>query len=159
MTPHGDGLLFLVNCTCHDSHSHGCAHSIHLVGSYCIFIVNTLVSVGLLLIHVKGYSAFQWNPPVRAPRIIVILYFVCNVLLLIVPFIPPTEGRPTYRNLPYWVSDITLLPKRRAEQGFALVPFCHSLCSVAYRVRILVLFRGLAPSDERLHLRKGVCTS
>ncbi|KAF8622990.1 hypothetical protein AX15_006586 [Amanita polypyramis BW_CC] len=85
VTPHGDGLLFLIS-----------------LGSYCILIINTLVSVGLLFIHVKGYSAFQWNPPVRAPRIIVILYFVSNVLLLIVPFIPPTVGRPTYRDLPYW---------------------------------------------------------
>ncbi|KAF8678630.1 hypothetical protein AX14_004685 [Amanita brunnescens Koide BX004] len=85
VTPPGDGFVFLLS-----------------LGAYCVFIVNTLVSIGLLLIHVKGYNAFQWDPPVRSPRSIVIAYFVSNVLLLIAPFIPPGEGRVIYQNLPYW---------------------------------------------------------
>ncbi|KAF8324518.1 APC amino acid permease [Amanita rubescens] len=84
-TPPGDGFVFLLS-----------------LGIYCIFIVNTLVSIGLLLIHVKGFSMFQWNPTVRTPRFIVIAYFVSNVLLLIAPFIPSSKGRLIYQYLPYW---------------------------------------------------------
>ena len=110
------------------------------VGAYCVFIVNTLVSIGLLLIHVKGYNAFQWDPPVRSPRSIVIAYFVSNVLLLIAPFIPPGEGRVIYQNLPYWVSKRRLCLRSRHVltrcfhflQSHAVSAFGVALIGLAY---------------------------
>lgn len=115
VTPPGDGFLFLLSrtycplplflyrCVTRNADLYSSSFK-NLVGAYCVFIVNTLVSIGLLLIHVKGYNAFEWDPPVRTPRFIVIAYFVSNILLLVAPFIPPGEGRQIYENLPYWVS-------------------------------------------------------
>ena len=108
----------------------------NLVGAYCVFIINTLVSIGLLLIHVKGYSAFDWDPPVRTPRSIVIAYFISNILLLVAPFTPPGEGRVVYENLPYWVS-------KRHAYAFCLEPVSLT-CRCRFSPGSLMPLRRLA---------------
>ncbi|KAG5641925.1 hypothetical protein DXG03_003971 [Asterophora parasitica] len=81
----GDAYLVLVNSS-----------------MYSISLVNTLVSFGLLLLYTPLYRQRNWSPPFRAPKSIIAIFFLSNVFLVIVPFIPPTPGSRTYTRLPYW---------------------------------------------------------
>ncbi|KAJ8693847.1 hypothetical protein PTI98_008801 [Pleurotus ostreatus] len=50
----------------------------------------------------------QWYPPFRAPKILLIGFFISNLLLIVVPLVPPAPrpdgGRGgVYKSLPYWV--------------------------------------------------------
>jgi hypothetical protein len=64
-------------------------------------VVNTLISFGLLLLYIPSYRIWDWNPPFRAPKTIISVYFLSNLFLVVVPFFPPTSR--TYEKLPYWV--------------------------------------------------------
>ena len=72
-----------------------------LVASYGMTVVNTLISFGLLLLYMPSYRIWDWNPPFRAPKTIIFIYFLSNLFLVIVPFFPPASR--TYEKLPYWV--------------------------------------------------------
>ncbi|EIW77194.1 APC amino acid permease [Coniophora puteana RWD-64-598 SS2] len=85
ITPPGDAYLFVVN-----------------LSSYPLTIYNTLVSGGLLLLYTPAYKSFGWNPPFRAYKSATIFFFVSNVFLLLVPYVPPAPGHGVYKNLPYW---------------------------------------------------------
>lgn len=73
------------------------------VSSYSLSLVNTLVSFGLLLLYMPSYRVWDWNPPYRAPKIIISIFFLSNIFLVVVPFFPPVMGSRTYEKLPYWV--------------------------------------------------------
>ena len=69
--------------------------------SYGRIVIYALVSFGLLLLYLPSYRIWDWNPPFRAPKFIISVYFLSNVFLLVAPFFPPASR--TYENLPYWV--------------------------------------------------------
>jgi hypothetical protein len=71
------------------------------VVSYAMTVVNTLISFGLLLLYMPSYRIWDWNPPFRAPKTIISVYFLSNLFLVVVPFFPPASR--TYEKLPYWV--------------------------------------------------------
>jgi hypothetical protein len=79
-----------------------------LVSSYCTTLVNTFVSLGLLLLHTQPYKLWTWNPPFKAPKILIVLFFISNIFLLVIPFLPPFKGSRTYERLAYWVSTSVL---------------------------------------------------
>ncbi|KAF8970051.1 APC amino acid permease [Flammula alnicola] len=99
--PPGDAYLFLIS-----------------LSSYSLSLVNTAVSLGLLLLYTRSYRVWDWNPPFHAPKAIVLLFFLSNVFLVLVPFFPPIPGSRTYEKLPYWSHPVG---------GFAV-----SLIGVAY---------------------------
>ncbi|KAF8655593.1 hypothetical protein AX16_003014 [Volvariella volvacea WC 439] len=82
--PAGDAYLFMIS-----------------LSSYSLNLVNTLVSFGLLLLHTPAYRTWNWDPPYRAPKSLIILFFISNVFLVIVPLIPPA-GTRVYEKLPHW---------------------------------------------------------
>ena len=71
------------------------------VSSYASTVVNTMVSFGLLLLYMPSYRIWDWNPPFRAPKSIIFIYFLSNFFLVVVPLFPPASR--TYEKLPYWV--------------------------------------------------------
>ena len=71
------------------------------VSSYAVTVVNTLISFGLLLLYMPSYRIWDWNPPFRAPKTIISVYFLSNFFLVVMPFFPPASR--TYEKLPYWV--------------------------------------------------------
>ncbi|EDR06686.1 APC amino acid permease [Laccaria bicolor S238N-H82] len=83
--PPGDVYLFLIS-----------------LSSYSASLVNALVAFGLLLLYTNSYRSWDWNPPFRAPKLLVMVFFISNIFLIAVPFIPPTSGSKTYETLPYW---------------------------------------------------------
>jgi len=83
--PPGDAYLFLIT-----------------LSSYSLSLINAAVSFGLLLLYTRCYRRWNWDPPFRAPKAIVILFFLSNLFLVVVPFFPPISGSGTYRKLPYW---------------------------------------------------------
>jgi len=87
------------------------------VASYPLSLINTLISAGLLYIHLrpKAMLGLGWNPPFRAYTAAVWLFFVSNVFLIIVPFIPPAPGYEVFEHIPYYVSELYNL---RSEFGF-----------------------------------------
>ncbi|PBK97026.1 hypothetical protein ARMGADRAFT_724083 [Armillaria gallica] len=101
LPPPGDAYLFMVS-----------------LSSYCLAIINAFVSVGLLLLYTSTYKAWNWDPPFRAPKIVIVLFFLSNVFLVVVPLIPPAPGSRTYEHLPYW--------------SHAVVAFAVSLIGVGY---------------------------
>ncbi|KAF9041462.1 APC amino acid permease [Panaeolus papilionaceus] len=100
--PAGDAYLFLIS-----------------LSSYSLSLINTLVALGLLLLYSRAYRVWDWNPPFRAPKFIIVLFLLSNLFLVFVPFLPPKQGKHgTYRDLPYWAHPVS---------GFAI-----SLFGVAY---------------------------
>ena len=69
--------------------------------SYATTVVNTLISFGLLLLYMPSYRIWNWNPPFRAPKTIISVYFLSNLFLVVVALFPPASR--TYEKLPYWV--------------------------------------------------------
>ncbi|KAF8189454.1 APC amino acid permease [Mycena galopus ATCC 62051] len=84
--PPGDAYLFLLS-----------------ISSYSLTLINTLVSFGLLLLHTPAYRIWAWDPPFRAPRTVVVLFFISNVFLALIPLIPPAPGKETFRYIPYYM--------------------------------------------------------
>ncbi|KAJ7429738.1 APC amino acid permease [Mycena galericulata] len=84
--PPGDAYLFLLS-----------------MSSYSLTLINTLVSFGLLLLHTRAYRAWGWNPPFRAPRLVVVLFFISNVFLALIPLIPPAPESRTFEHIPYYM--------------------------------------------------------
>ena len=64
-------------------------------------VVNAMISFGLLLLYLPSYRIWDWNPPFRAPKTVIAVYFLSNLFLVVVPFFPTTSR--TYEKLPYWV--------------------------------------------------------
>ncbi|KAG1747703.1 APC amino acid permease [Suillus lakei] len=83
--PPGDAYLFIVNFS-----------------SYPLTIFNMLISGGLLLLYTPAFKSYDWCPPFRAWKFIVVFFFLSNVFLAIVPMIPPSPGSDVYEHLPYW---------------------------------------------------------
>ncbi|KAJ7362272.1 APC amino acid permease [Mycena albidolilacea] len=90
--PPGDAYLFMISTS-----------------SYSLALINTLVSLGLLLLHTPAYKAFGWAPPFRAPRVVTVLFFLSNVFLIVVPLVPPAPGRRVYEALPYYLHAVVAL--------------------------------------------------
>jgi len=84
--PPGDAYLFMIS-----------------LSSYSLAIINTLVSFGLLLLYTSAYREWKWDPPFRAPRVIIGLFFLSNVFLVVLPLVPPAPGSRVYDYLPYWL--------------------------------------------------------
>ncbi len=61
------------------------------VGGYPVGIISVAVSTGLLYLHYTPGE--RWSPPYRAPRFAIILFAVGNCLLLILPWVPPLDGK------------------------------------------------------------------
>ncbi|KAJ4483579.1 APC amino acid permease [Lentinula aciculospora] len=101
LPPPGDAYLFMIS-----------------LSSYCSALINTLVSFGLLLLYTSYLQAYDWKPPFRAPKLVVVLFAISNLFLVAVPLIPPTSGSRTYEHLPYW--------------SHVLVAFSVSAVGIAY---------------------------
>ncbi|KII84566.1 hypothetical protein PLICRDRAFT_57546 [Plicaturopsis crispa FD-325 SS-3] len=83
--PPGDAYLFMLN-----------------MSSYPHAIINTFVSGGLLFLYTPWCRKWEWNPPFRAPKLLVAFFFASNIFLIFVPLIPPLPGTELYDFLPYW---------------------------------------------------------
>ena len=100
--PPGDAYIFLISSELNISDFDAFLNRDSLsVASYATTVVNTLVSFGLLLLYLPSYRMWDWNPPFRAPKTIISVYFLSNLFLVVVPFFPPASR--TYEKLPYWV--------------------------------------------------------
>lgn len=77
-----------------------------LVSSYPLSLINLFTSAGLLYIHLRPKTtvALDWNPPIRAYTTAIWFFFLANVFLLIVPFVPPAPGYQVFETIPYYVS-------------------------------------------------------
>lgn len=60
-----------------------------------------------MLLYTPAYKEWNWDPPFKAGRFTISVFFLSNVFLLVVPLIPPTTTK-VYRTLPYWVSTCPL---------------------------------------------------
>ncbi|KAH7924904.1 APC amino acid permease [Leucogyrophana mollusca] len=83
--PPGDAYLFIVNLI-----------------SYPLALFNIIISGGLLLLYTPTYKSYDWCPPFRAYKPVVVFFFFSNVFLAVVPMIPPLPGQTVYEHLPYW---------------------------------------------------------
>ena len=79
-------------------------HRRWLDSSYPHALFNLLVSGGLLLLYTDAFKSYHWDPPFRAYKSVVVLFFLSNVFLVVVPVIPPSAGHEPYKHLPYYVS-------------------------------------------------------
>jgi hypothetical protein len=114
--PGGDVYLFMISCEL-------CflflplfaiSNGLWVVSSYSSALINTLVSFGLLLIYTPLFRskrdwAAAWNPPFKAPKLVIVSFFLSNVFLIVVPLVPPPkEARKGYERLAYWVCQLLL---------------------------------------------------
>lgn len=83
--PPGDAYNFILN-----------------LSSYPFSIINTLVSLGLVLLTVRR-ERYGWRPPLRATLPVSVFFLVSSVYLVAAPYIPPSVGQSVYKDLPYWL--------------------------------------------------------
>ena len=120
--PPGDAFNFILNCERKFSNIN-CLNraDFDIVSSYPYTIINTLVALGVLILHWSSSSVHQakqailspsrwaknvdydWAPPFRAWTSAVVFFLVANVFLAVVPLVPPEPGKGVYEHLPYWV--------------------------------------------------------
>lgn len=89
-----------------------------------------------------------------------ILFFITNLFLIIVPFVPPSSGSRTYEHLPYWVS----FPPYNSlflviEYRILLVAFRSCICGISRRLDVLVHMEHLAAEEERIYTETRKCSS
>ncbi|KAF7886797.1 uncharacterized protein EAF02_003444 [Botrytis sinoallii] len=88
--PPGDAYNFILN-----------------VISYPLAVVNVFVSLALLILYARPFSADRhpqhWAPPFRATWPVVLFFLLSNVYLVVAPFVPPDEGQNVYESLPYYL--------------------------------------------------------
>ncbi|RAL60967.1 hypothetical protein DID88_010063 [Monilinia fructigena] len=88
--PPGDAYNFILN-----------------VISYPLAVVNVFVSIALLILYARPFSADRhpqhWAPPFRATWPVVSFFLLSNVYLVVAPFIPPDDGQNVYKSLPYYL--------------------------------------------------------
>ena len=101
--PAGDAYLFMISCMVLISSSLTYTHCSIIGAGYSTALMFTAVSLGLLLLHTPAYQLWNWDPPFRSPKVVIVLFLLSNVFLVVVPLIPPTSTR-LYDHLPYWVS-------------------------------------------------------
>ena len=99
--PPGDAYIFLINSKSWFWTLFFKLRFVAIVVSYAMTVVNALISFGLLLLYLPPYRIWDWNPPFRAPKTVISVYFLSNLFLVVVPFFPPASR--TYEKLPYWV--------------------------------------------------------
>jgi len=87
--PPGDAFLFMLN-----------------MPSYILALTNTSLAIGLLMLYTSAYRVWNWSPPFRASKWIIIFYLAANLFLVSVPFVPPTPGTELYTHLPYWAHGV-----------------------------------------------------
>jgi len=75
--------------------------------SYPLAVVNVFVSIALLTLYRRPFSADrspqQWAPPFKATWPVVLFFLLSNIYLVIAPFVPPSDGQSVYENLPYYL--------------------------------------------------------
>ncbi|KAJ3709608.1 APC amino acid permease [Lentinula raphanica] len=106
LPPPGDAYLFMIS-----------------LSSYCYALINTLVSVGLLLLYTPYLRSYDWRPPFHASTVIIALFAISNLFLVIVPFISPATGSRTYEHLPYWSHVVVAFSVSAVGMGYWLFWF------------------------------------
>lgn len=85
--PPGDAYNFLLN-----------------VISYPLSVVNTFVSLGLIIIYLNRHKYPDFNPKIRATLPVVVFFFLSSVYLIAAPFVPPSDpSQNVYTSLPYYL--------------------------------------------------------
>ncbi|TPX10742.1 uncharacterized protein E0L32_008311 [Thyridium curvatum] len=76
------------------------------IGGYPVSVISVAISVGLLWLYRSNAS---WVSPCPAPTFAIVIFAVSNLMLLILPWLPPTSGRSEDGRLPYYAYPTTAL--------------------------------------------------
>lgn len=77
------------------------------IGGYPVSVISVAVSLGLL--HLHGSPSERWATPCRAPRAAILVSAASNVLLLVLPWVPPQGGMGEDDQFPYFTYPATSL--------------------------------------------------
>ena len=153
--PPGDAYLFLVNCPHFISCS--CAPTNQsLVVSYPLTIFNLLISGGLLLLYTPAFKSYDWSPPFRAWKSVVVCFFLSNIFLAVVPMIPPSPGFDVYERIPYWVCTSSCTSKASLT-SWHIVPRCLGMVNWFDWYYVLVCLFRLDTQEAWIPSGTGDC--
>lgn len=77
------------------------------IGGYPVSVISVAVSLGLL--HLHNSPSERWATPCRAPRLAILVSAASNVLLLVLPWVPPQGGMGEDDQFPYFTYPATSL--------------------------------------------------
>lgn len=77
------------------------------IGGYPVSVISVAVSLGLL--HLHNTPSERWATPCRAPRAAILVSAASNVLLLVLPWVPPQGGMGEDDQFPYFTYPATSL--------------------------------------------------
>lgn len=77
------------------------------IGGYPVSVISVAVSLGLL--HLHNSRSEGWTTPCRAPRAAILVSAASNILLLVLPWIPPIGGMGEDDQFPYFTYPATSL--------------------------------------------------
>ncbi|KAB8229493.1 amino acid/polyamine transporter I [Aspergillus alliaceus] len=76
------------------------------LSSYPTTFLLTAITVGLVKLRLSKHE--NWTSAFTAPWVVIGFYLAGNIFLIIMPFIPPPNGKGN-TNLPYWLSPVVAL--------------------------------------------------
>ncbi|TDL24519.1 amino acid transporter [Rickenella mellea] len=81
------------------------------LASYPLALINALIAAGLLFLHTRTSASFgyTWKAPFCAWTPAISFFFLSNVFLAVVPFVPPEKGKAEYEHLPYFLHAVVAL--------------------------------------------------
>jgi amino acid transporter len=77
------------------------------IGGYPVSVISVAVSVGLM--HLHSSRSEGWTTPCKAPRVAILISAVSNILLLVLPWVPPMGGMGEDDQFPYFTYPATSL--------------------------------------------------
>ncbi|KAG8166681.1 hypothetical protein KVR01_002370 [Diaporthe batatas] len=77
------------------------------IGGYPVSLISVAVSLGLL--HLHNSRSEGWVTPCKAPRVAIVVSAASNILLLVLPWIPPVGGMGEDDQFPYFTYPATSL--------------------------------------------------
>lgn len=77
------------------------------IGGYPVSVISVAVSLGLL--HLHNTPSERWATPCRAPRLAILVSAASNILLLVLPWVPPQGGMGEDDQFPYFTYPATSL--------------------------------------------------
>lgn len=77
------------------------------IGGYPVSLISVAVSLGLL--HLHNSPSERWATPCRAPRVAILVSAASNILLLVLPWVPPQSGMGEDDQFPYFTYPATSL--------------------------------------------------
>ncbi|KAJ5224731.1 uncharacterized protein N7469_008234 [Penicillium citrinum] len=123
------------------------------LGTYPTVFLLTLVTIGLIKLRLSKDEDFQSQ--FKVPWVILLFYLASNIFLLIMPFIPPSDGKST-TSLPYYLSPVVALAILAVGAVYFAIRFVLLPWAFGYKLELVTVELSDGSRVSRYKIQKSV---